>query len=111
MKKKRIYVCSVEAAMDVIGGKWKPLILWKISDSPLRFSEILKKLPNISQKMLTRQLRALEEDRLVTRMEYPGMPPHVEYALTSRGQTVIPILISMKEWAKRELSDQITECE
>ena len=104
-----MYVCSVEAAMDVIGGKWKPLILWKIKDTPLRFGEIQKKLPDISQKMLTRQLRALEEDLLVSRMEYSGMPPHVEYALTTRGQTVIPLLMSMKEWASKELPDQIRE--
>lgn len=109
MPKKRMYVCSVEAAMDVIGGKWKPLILWKIQDSPLRFGEILEKLPNISQKMLTRQLRALEEDRLVSRKEYPGMPPHVEYSLTARGQTVIPLLMSLKDWASKELADQISE--
>ncbi|HWQ63911.1 MAG TPA: helix-turn-helix domain-containing protein [Methanospirillum sp.] len=109
MTKKRMYVCSVEAAMDVIGGKWKPLILWKIKDAPLRFGEIQEKLPNISQKMLTRQLRALEEDRLVSRTEFPGMPPHVEYALTARGQTVIPLLMSLKDWANEELADQINE--
>jgi DNA-binding HxlR family transcriptional regulator len=109
MTKKRMYVCSVEAAMDVIGGKWKSLILWKIKDAPLRFGEIQEKLPNISQKMLTRQLRALEEDRLVSRREYPGMPPHVEYSLTARGQTVIPLLVSLKEWATEELADQIAE--
>ena len=95
--------------MDVIGGKWKPLILWKIQDAPLRFGEIQEKLPNISQKMLTRQLRALEDDRLVSRTEFPGMPPRVEYALTERGQTVIPLLMSLKDWANRELADQINE--
>jgi DNA-binding HxlR family transcriptional regulator len=109
MTKKRIYVCSIEAAMDVIGGKWKPHILWKIKDAPLRFGAIQEKLPAISQKMLTRQLRALENDRLVSRKEYPGMPPRVEYALTGRGQTVIPLLMSMKEWASEELADQINE--
>ena len=109
MAKKRMYVCSVEAAMDVIGGKWKPHILWKIKDAPLRFTAIHEKLPAISQKMLTRQLRALENDRLVIRTEYPGMPPRVEYALTARGRTVIPLLESMKDWADEELKDQINE--
>ncbi len=109
MPKKRIYVCSLEAAMDVIGGKWKPHILWKIKDAPLRFGVILEKLPAISQKMLTRQLRALEADRLVSRTEYPGMPPRVEYALTERGRTVIPNLMSLKDWADQELADQINE--
>jgi len=109
MKKKRVYICSVEAAMDVIGGKWKPHILLKIKDAPLRFGAIQEKMPAISQKMLTRQLRALEEDRLVSRTEYPGMPPRVEYALTARGRTVIPLLMSLKNWASEELADQINE--
>jgi DNA-binding HxlR family transcriptional regulator len=109
MAKKRMYVCSLEAAMDVIGGKWKPHILWKIKDAPLRFGAIQEKLPAISPKMLTRQLRALEADRLVSRTEYPGMPPRVEYALTERGRTVIPILMSLKDWADDELADQINE--
>ena len=109
MPKKRMYVCSIEAAMDVIGGKWKPHILWKIKDAPLRFGTIQEKLPAISAKMLTRQLRALEADRLVSRTEYPGMPPRVEYALTARGQTVIPLLMSLKDWASEELADQINE--
>ena len=108
MAGKRIYVCPIEAAMDVIGGKWKPHILWKIQDTPLRFGAIQEKLPAISQKMLTRQLRALEADRLVSRTEYPGMPPRVEYALTERGRTVIPILASLKDWADGELADQIS---
>jgi DNA-binding HxlR family transcriptional regulator len=106
-----MYICSVEAAMDVIGGKWKPHILLKIKDAPLRFGAIQEKLPAISQKMLTRQLRALEADRLVSRMEYPGMPPRVEYSLTARGQTVIPLLMSLKDWASEELADQISEHE
>lgn len=109
MTKKRMYVCSLEAAMDVIGGKWKPHILWKIKDAPLRFGAIQEKLPAISPKMLTRQLRALEADRLVSRTEYPNMPPRVEYALTERGRTVIPILMSLKDWADEELKDQINE--
>jgi DNA-binding HxlR family transcriptional regulator len=109
MQKKRMYVCPIEAAMDVIGGKWKPHILWKIKDAPLRFGAIQEKLPAISPKMLTRQLRALEKDRLVTRTEYPGMPPRVEYALTARGETIIPLLASLKDWASGELADQISE--
>lgn len=104
-----MYVCSLEAGIDVICGKWKPVILWKIKDAPLRFGALQEKLPAISQKMLTRQLRALEADRLVSRTEYPGMPPRVEYSLTERGRTVIPILMSLKDWADTELKDQIEE--
>ena len=109
MPKKRIYVCSIEAAMDVIGGKWKPHILWKIKDAPLRFGAIQERLPAISQKMLTRQLRALEKNCLVSRTEYPGMPPRVEHALTEPGRTVIPLLASLKDWAEEDLADQISE--
>jgi DNA-binding HxlR family transcriptional regulator len=109
MTKKRMYVCPIEAAMDVIGGKWKPHILWKIKDAPLRFGVIQEKLPAISQKTLTRQLRALEGDRLISRREYPGMPPRVEYSLTERGRTIIPLLASLKDWAASELADQINE--
>lgn len=104
-----MYVCCVEAATDMIGGRWIPLILWKIKDATLRFGEIQEKLPNISQKMITRQLRAPEEDRLVSRMEYPRMPPHVGYSLTARGRTVIPLRMSLKDWANKELADQINE--
>ena len=104
-----MYVCSLDAGIDVICGKWKPAILWKIKDAPLRFGALQEKLPAISQKMLTRQLRALEADRLVSRTEYPGIPPHVEYALTARGRSVIPILMSLKDWADEELADQISE--
>ena len=82
---------------------------WKLKDAPLRFMAIHEKLPAISQKMLTRQLRALEADRVISRTEYPGMPPRVEYALTERGQAVIPILMSLKDWADDELKDQIDE--
>ena len=109
MVKKSMYVCSLEAGIDVICGKWKPLILWKIQDGPLRFGEIQEKMPAVSQKMLTRQLRALEEDGLVSRTEYQCMPPRVEYTLTERGRTVIPLLMSLKDWADEELADQINE--
>ncbi len=110
MPKKRMYVCSLDAGIDVICGRWKSAILWKIRDAPLRFGEIQERLPAVSQKMLTRQLRALERDRLISRTEYPGMPPRVEYALTERGESVMPILSSLKAWADEELADQIHEC-
>lgn len=109
MPKKRMYVCSLDAGIDVICGRWKSAILWKIKDAPLRFGALQEKLPAISQKMLTRQLRALERDHLISRTEYPGMPPRVEYSLTERGQSVIPILASLKDWADDKLKDQITE--
>ena len=73
----RSYQCPVEAALDVIGGKWKPLILWALGDRVLRFSELQKALPGVNTKMLTKQLRELEEDGVITRTVYPEVPPRV----------------------------------
>ena len=92
------YHCSVEAAIDIIGGKWKPVILWHLRDGSLRFHELRKQLPNITQGMLTRQLRELEQDSAISRAVFPEVPPRVEYSLTPFGETVIPILDSLCEW-------------
>ena len=92
------YHCPVEAALDVIGGKWKPLILWALGDSVLRFNELQKALPGVNTKMLTKQLRELEEDGVITRKIYPEVPPRVEYAITDFGRTLIPILQALCTW-------------
>lgn len=92
------YHCPVEAALDVIGGKWKPLILWALGDSVLRFNELQKALPGVNTKMLTKQLRELEEDGVITRKIYPEVPPRVEYAITDFGRTLIPILQALCNW-------------
>lgn len=97
---KREYGCPVEAAIDIIGGKWKPVILWHIRDRPLRFTEIRAILPNITQGMLTHQLRELEADLVVSRTIFAEVPPRVEYSLTEFGKTVIPILDDLCEWGK-----------
>ena len=91
-KNGKTYHCPVEAALDVIGGKWKPLILWALGDNVLRFGELQKGLPGVNAKMLTKQLRELEEDGVITRTVYPEVPPRVEYAITDFGKTLIPIL-------------------
>ena len=75
---KREYGCPVEAAIDIIGGKWKPVILWHIRDKPLRFNEIRLILPNITQGMLTRQLRELEADTVINRKVFAEVPPRAE---------------------------------
>jgi DNA-binding HxlR family transcriptional regulator len=92
------YHCPVEAALDVIGGKWKPLILWALGDKVLRFNELQKGLPGVNTKMLTKQLRELEEDGVITRTVYPEVPPRVEYAITDFGRTLIPILQALCNW-------------
>lgn len=92
------YLCPVEAALDVIGGKWKTLILWALGEDTLRFNELQKKLFNINTKMLTKQLRELEEDGVIKRTVYPQVPPRVEYEITDFGKTLIPILEALSAW-------------
>lgn len=92
------YQCSMELTLALIGGKWKSLILWRLGDNTLRFSELKKSLPQVTQKMLTQQLRELEEDGLVHRHVYTQVPPRVEYSLTPAGKSILPILNTMCEW-------------
>jgi DNA-binding HxlR family transcriptional regulator len=90
------YSCSMELSLAVIGGKWKPLILWHLRDGgTLRFSALRRAMPVITQKMLTQQLRELEADGLITRTVFAEVPPRVEYALTDLGRGIIPILESL----------------
>ena len=90
--------CSVEAALSLIGGRWKGVVLFWLLKGKKRFSELRKILANCSQRMLTVQLRELEEDGLVTRTVYPEVPPRVEYELTAFGRTLEPVLVLLKEW-------------
>ena len=92
------YNCQVEATLDLIGGKYKALILWHLIDNILRFNEISKLIPQATPKMLTQQLRELEADQLITRTVYPVVPPKVEYSLSSFGKSIIPVLDSMCNW-------------
>ena len=90
------YSCSMELSLAVIGGKWKPLILWHLrAGGTMRFSALRRTMPIITQKMLTQQLRELESDGLVTREVYAEVPPRVEYDLTDLGRDIIPILESL----------------
>lgn len=91
--------CSVEATLDLIGGKWKGVILYRLlSEQVLRFNQLRRLLPNITQRMLTHQLRELEGDGLVVRTIYPEVPPRVEYRLTDYGQTLAPVIDALKSW-------------
>lgn len=106
------YHCPVEAALDVIGGKWKPLILWALGDNVLRFNELQKALPGVNAKMLTKQLRELEEDGVIRRTVYPEVPPRVEYTITEFGKTLIPILLALCAWGAQYLGvdENGTQC-
>jgi DNA-binding HxlR family transcriptional regulator len=97
------YRCPVEATLDVIGGKWKALILWWLRDGVLRFGELRRKIPDVSERMLTQQLRELERHGVVRREVYPQVPPKVEYGLTAYGRTLRPITDLMCTWGKRHM--------
>jgi DNA-binding HxlR family transcriptional regulator len=93
--------CPVVAALEVIGGKWKPLILFQLRDRPMRFSELRRMVPQATQKMLTQQLRDLERDGIIHRKVYAVVPPKVDYSLTDYGQTLKPLLALMCDWGSR----------
>ena len=97
----REYSCEKELTLAVIGGKWKMLILWYLGkEGTKRFNELKNLMPSITQRMLVNQLRELESDFIVHREVYPVVPPRVEYSLTERGNTLMPILEAMYEWGK-----------
>jgi len=92
------FICPIEAAAEVIGGKWKARILFQLQGGAKRFNELKRKLPGITQRMLTKQLRELEADQVVDRNIYPEIPPKVEYSLTEFGQTLKPSLQALQDW-------------
>jgi DNA-binding HxlR family transcriptional regulator len=94
--------CSVETTLGVVGGKWKPLILWHLGESGARrFLELQRLIPGITRKMLTQHLRELEGDGVVARKMFNEMPPHVEYSLTEYGQTLRPLLRALCDWSSK----------
>jgi DNA-binding HxlR family transcriptional regulator len=100
--------CPVEACVEVIGGKWKGVILFHLLDGTKRFSELSRLMPGVTQRMLTRQLRELEADRVVDRKVYPEVPPKVEYSLTEFGRTLDPVLRTLQGWGVKYL-EQIAQ--
>lgn len=95
---KKETVCPVETTLNLIGGKYKALILWHLSDHTMRFSELKKAVSCATAKMLTQQLRELEAQALIHREVFPVIPPRVEYSLTDLGKSLMPVLISMRDW-------------
>ncbi len=100
--------CPVEAALEALGGKWKGLILFHLKDRKRRFNELRRLIPEVTQRTLTRQLRELEQDRIVARTVYPEVPPKVEYELTAFGKTLTPILEALYAWGQKYI-DQLSE--
>ena len=101
--------CPVEATLELIGGKYKALILWHLSEKKLRFSELRKVIKNATPKMLTQQLRELESNALIHREVFPVIPPKVEYSLTETGRSLMPILVAMRDWGASYLRKQDME--
>ena len=99
--------CPVTATVSVIGGKWKPIILWILFQDTRRFGKLKRMIPKITQKMLTKQLRELESDGIVHREVYPVVPPKVEYSLTEEGRTLAPILQAMAEWGNNYMKELV----
>jgi len=97
---KKEYHCAMDVTMAFIGGKWKTVVLWYLIGGKKRFGELKKRIPNITEKMLSIQLKALEEDGLVKRKVYPQVPPKVEYSLTKEGESMIPLLEAIAGWGK-----------
>lgn len=102
-------ICPVEATLDLIGGKYKALILWHLSQGKLRFSQLRQAIKSATPKMLTQQLRELEADDLVHREVYPVIPPKVEYSLTETGRSLMPVLVAMRDWGADYLRRKDTE--
>lgn len=98
------YQCPVEATIDVIGGKWKPLILYYLFMGPQRFGQLRRAIPQATQQMLTQHLRELEADGVVRRTVFAVVPPHVEYAVTPFGQTLEPLMHQMLAWGEAYLA-------
>ena len=102
------FSCPMEGTLDVIGGKWKGIILYHLFQETKRFNELHRLMPNVTQRMLIRQLRELENDQIVRRVVFPEVPPKVEYSLTEYGQTLQPILKMMGKWGAQHI-DKVTD--
>ncbi len=98
LTKEELPECPVATTIQLIGSKWKLLILRNLLQRPWRFNELKKSLKGISQKVLTDSLRSMETDGIITRTIYPEVPPRVEYALNDLGQSMRPIIMAMEEW-------------
>jgi DNA-binding HxlR family transcriptional regulator len=99
--------CPVEAALDIMGGKWKAILLFHILEGTKRFGELGRLLPGLTQRMLTTQLRELEADGVIARTVYPQVPPKVEYSITPFGRTLEPLLRELALWAEMHVKPRL----
>ena len=99
--RKFLTACDMTYALQLIGGRWKMLIMMHLEKSPFRYGELKKKISHITERMLTLQLREMEEDNIVIRTVYPEVPPRVEYELTKVGRELIPVLLQLSDWGEK----------
>jgi DNA-binding HxlR family transcriptional regulator len=102
--RRRAYGCGLEAALDVVGGKWKPVVLWHLTPGPRRFGELRRLVTGISEKMLIQQLREMESDGIVARKDFREIPPRVEYSLTGFGVSLSDALRPLCDWGREHMS-------
>ena len=98
--------CPVTACLQILGGKWKPLILFFITNGVDRFGALQRKIPDVSKQMLTKQLRELEEAGVIHRQVFAEVPPRVQYTVTTKGQSLYPIIDAMRKWGEKHLAGQ-----
>ena len=96
--------CPIAGSISIFGGKWKPEAIYFINLGPKRFNELRRLIPNVSQRMLTQQLRELERDGIIDRKQYLEIPPKVVYSMTDLGKTLIPIFKELEKWTKKNIS-------
>jgi DNA-binding HxlR family transcriptional regulator len=100
MKRKPVFECPVNATLNVIGGRWKILVIYHLADGIARFNELQRAVPGISKRVLAQQLRQLERDGIVARRVYDQSPPRVEYSLTDFGRTLEPVMERLCQWGE-----------
>lgn len=99
---EREFHCALDVTMGYIGGKWKSIVLWYLRKDAKRFKDLKKHIPQITEKMLSLQLKELEQDGIVTRTVFAEVPPRVEYELTEHGKSIIPMLEEMAKWGRNK---------
>jgi DNA-binding HxlR family transcriptional regulator len=98
--------CPITATIDVIGGKWKPPIIWLLLKGPMRFGELSKTIPDMALKVLSRCLKELEADEIIVRKAYPEVPPRVEYSLSEKGESLREVMTILSDWSRKNLMQE-----
>lgn len=108
-ERRTTYYCPIDAALGIIGGKYKSIILYHLLEKTMRYNELQRLMPQATPKMLTKQLRELEADGVIKRTVYPVVPPRTEYSITEYGMTLKPILLEMHRWGRTYMDDKIID--